>query len=68
MAYQEPAKRVRWGRVLLAAAVGIALLFVGIELWVRGYHHFRVWRADGVYCFPLNEADGNYFLYGDDCP
>ena len=60
--------QVRLVRVAAASVVELAVLFLATEVFTKGIHHWRLWRANGVYCFPLNEADGNYFLYGDDCP
>ena len=60
--------KVRLVRVVAASTVGLIVICFAIRGYAWGIHHWRVWKADGVYCFPLNEADGNYFLYGDDCP
>ena len=60
--------KIRLGNVAILLGIGIfALLLVSKVGW-WGLHQWRIWRADGVYCFPLFEEDGNYFLYGDDCP
>lgn len=60
--------KIRPYRVAIAIGIATAVIFLGAAASVSGLHWWRVWRANGVYCFPVNEADGNYFLYGDDCP
>lgn len=55
-------------RVVVTVLVIAVVLFAATGVYTSGMHRWRVWRNDGVYCFPVNEADGNYFLYGDDCP
>ena len=59
---------IRLGRVAIAVAVAALVLFLATGVYVSAQHRWQVWRNDGVYCIPVNEADGNDFLYGDDCP
>lgn len=51
--------------IVLSGFIGVMLLATAASY---GLHWYRVWANNGVWCFPLDEADGNKALYGDDCP
>ncbi|MEM9118216.1 MAG: hypothetical protein AAGD09_10080 [Cyanobacteria bacterium P01_F01_bin.56] len=55
-------------RVAIAIAVGVIIVLMLSVAWFYVSHRYRIWANDGVYCFPLNEEDGDHYLYGDDCP
>jgi len=48
---------VRPKRVLLAIAVGMAMLFPVLDIYARAKHRYLLWRADGIQCMTF-EADG----------
>ncbi|MEO1300029.1 MAG: hypothetical protein AAFW75_30525 [Cyanobacteria bacterium J06636_16] len=51
----------------IAVAAGIVAVLMLMNAWGHVSHWYRIWANDGVYCFPIDEADGTHFLYGDDC-
>ena len=60
---------IRLGRVAVALGVGLVTYFTLLTLGVEGLHHYRVWKADGVWCALGNDKDGWQRGYGEeDCP
>ncbi|MEM1153660.1 MAG: hypothetical protein AAGI44_05935 [Pseudomonadota bacterium] len=66
---QEPSPHFRLRRVLIAAAVGIAIVGTLSTIGRMGYHRYRVWQANGVWCALGNDMDGWQVRYGEEnCP
>ena len=61
--------KVRFGRIAIASGVGMLALFLAMEVGPRSLHHYRVWRADGVWCALGNDEIGWQRTYGEEnCP
>ena len=52
-------RTVRPGRVLLAIAIGLAILVPVLDIYARVQHRYRLWMADGIWCATF-EADGTF--------
>ncbi|MEL6384296.1 MAG: hypothetical protein AAFQ89_17935 [Cyanobacteria bacterium J06626_18] len=66
---QTSSKRFQLRRVWLLSGGGLAALFLLVTLWVEGLHHYRVWKAKGVWCALGNDAMGWQRAYGEEnCP
>lgn len=59
---------IRFKRVLILLMIGIGIVAPVFLISPFAWHWWQLWRNDGVYCFPLDEADGNNIWYGEDCP